>query len=140
MYGSLDDMLKVNTLISTLARDHARAASPARLQQAIQKRATSEYASIQVIHRPADALGRFMGANRRFGWYAAPKFKDSTGKQFPKWVGNQWDPGDNAGKPYYIGDAINELIDKIVDLYGDDIMEKAKPAFPEGAGAMMRVT
>lgn len=128
----LDNQLKVNSLIATMVRDRARAASPGRLQQAIQKRATNEFAAIRVIRMPPDALGRFMGANRRFGWYAHPRYQNSTGRQFEKWVGNQWDPGANAGKPYYIGDAINSSVDELVELYGDDIMQKAKRAFPQG--------
>lgn len=140
MAADVMDMRKVYELIALMARDRARAAAPARIQRGIQKRANATGAYVDVIRRPPDAVGRVMGANRRFGWYEDPKFKDSAGKQFEPWVGNQWAPGANAGKPYYIGDAINEAVDEIIELFGDDIMLKARPAFPSGSGGSMAAT
>lgn len=55
----------------------------------------------------ASARGRptvaaWFGAKRRTGWYAAARFDGSAGRQFPRWVGNQFDPdwGATRGRPY----------------------------------------
>lgn len=140
MSADVMDMRKVYELIALLARDRARAAAPSRIQRGIQKRADATGAYVDVIRRPPDAVGRVMGANRRFGWYEKSQFMESAGKQFEPWVGNQWAPGANAGKPYYIGDAINEAVDEIIELFGEDIMRKATPAYPSGGGASMTAT
>lgn len=131
----VQNLLPAYRKVSEMLRDRARAAAPGGLQSAIQKRATPTSASIQIIHRPARSLGVFMGANRRFGWYAHPQFQKSTGRQFEKWVGNQWSPGADAGKPYYIGDPINDSIDEAMDLLLDEVIHLARHAYPRLGGA-----
>lgn len=135
--ASLEDMTPAWRKVGDLLRDRSRAAAPGSIGSAIQKRVTPQSASVQVIHRPPRAVGVVMGANRRFGWYAAPQFQYSTGRQFEKWVGNQWQPGMSEGKPYFIGDAINESIDDALDLLADEIMHKARFAFPKVGGVSM---
>lgn len=129
------DPVKVFRKVGDLLRDRARAAAPGSVAGAIQKRTTPQGAGIQIIHTPPRALGVFMGANRRFGWYAAPQFRESKGRQFEKWVGTGWNPGDDVGKPYYIGDAINQSVDDALELMADEIMKMARKAFPESGGA-----
>lgn len=130
--ADLNDLTRLYVKVATYARDRARAAAPSRLSPGIQKSARPEGAFVNVIHRPPDALGRIMGANRRFGWYAAPQFKESRGRQFEKWVGNDWDPGSESGKPYYIGDALNSAVTEIIEIFGEEIMDMSRPAFPLG--------
>lgn len=135
----LDDLTGPYMKVAEMLRDRSRAAAPGSISSAIQRSANPKGASIQVIHRPPRALGVVMGANRRFGWYAAPQFRESKGKQFEKWVGNQWSPGGDAGKPYYIGDAINDSIDDALELLADEVMHLARIAFPDlGLGSIVR--
>lgn len=136
--SQVDDLTIAYAKVSEMLRDRARAASPSSVSSAIQKQTNPKGASIQVIHRPARALGVFMGANRRFGWYAAPQFAQSSGRQFEKWVGNQWSPGSDAGKPYFIGDAVNNSIDEALELLADEIMHLARFAYPSlGLGSII---
>lgn len=131
----VDNLLPAYRKVAEMLRDRAKAAAPGSVQSAIQKRATPTSAAIQIIHRPARALGVFMGANRRFGWYSSPQFQKSSGRQFEKWVGNQWVPGSQSGKPYYIGDAVNESVDEAMDLLLDEVIHLARYAYPKLGGA-----
>ena len=60
-----------------------------------------------------------MGQTRRSGWYSRLRYRGSAGRQFRKWVGNQWDPGETGAVPYEVGPAINASLDEVVDMYGD---------------------
>jgi hypothetical protein len=71
-----------------------------------------------------------MGARGRFGWYSNPRYSSSPARQFEPWVGNQWDPGEAGGAPYFIGPAINQSVDEIIEIYGDGIEDLARRAFP----------
>ena len=61
----------------------------------------------------------------------APLPQCSTGRQFEPWVGNQWEPGETGGSPYYIGDAINDSVDDAAELMIDRINKLAAKAFPD---------
>jgi len=118
-------------------RDRARAAAPTKLTGSIRRLPSRDAAAINIVRSPPRALGVFMGAKRRFGWYAQPKYAQSVGRQFPKWVGNQWEPGMSSGKPYHIGSAINAAVPKIMDMFADEIERKAGiAAFPEKGGRL----
>lgn len=134
---NLDDLKIVNDRIASLVRDRARAAAPGGVKSAIRKRVRPDQASIEIYHNPQRALGVFMGAKRRFGWYANARYRGSSARQFERWVGNQWEPGDSAGKPYYIGDAINQAVPEIVEMYGEEVERLAGRAFPEGGGGTL---
>ncbi len=97
---------------------------------AIKPRATNTSAKIETVAKPPQALTVFWGAKRKTGWYAAPQYSGSTGRQFPPWVGNQWSPGETGGEPYHIGPAINSSIPAVMDLYEKGIDEIVKEAFP----------
>lgn len=51
----------------------------------------------------------FFGARGRFGWYGWRRYHRSPNRnaQFPKWVGNRFDPGygGRAGRPYHFSEA-----------------------------------
>lgn len=127
------ELRQVHLKVAGLVSGRARAAAPGRTGQAIRPRATQKSAFVQVGSRPGHAIGTFMGAKRRFGWYAAGRYRTSEGRQFEPWIGNQWDPGDGAGGPYHIGPAIDGSIDEVIELYGDEIEELAAKAFPDRA-------
>src|SRR5690606_39480933 len=119
--------------VSDLVADRARAAAPGRLGQAIKARSTNTSASIDTVgtRQAPDALVRFWGTKKRTGWYARPRYENSP-KQHPDWVGNQWEPGLNAGsRPYFIGDAIDRSVDGVVDLFDREIGDLTKRAFPD---------
>lgn len=131
--GLQKQMRQIHQKAADLVAPRARAASPSRVAGAISGRATQKAARLQVVDRPPYALGVFMGALRRFGWYRAARYAQSTGRQFEPWVGNQWDPGAAGGAPYHIGPAINASIDDVIELMGDEIEQLAGRAFPDGS-------
>lgn len=124
-------MRPIHQKAADLVAARARASSPPSVASSISGKATQKAARLQVVDRPPWALGVFMGAKRRFGWYRAARYADSAGRQFEPWVGNQWDPGAAGGAPYHIGPAINQSIDDVVELMGDEIEQLAARAFPE---------
>lgn len=130
----VENLLPAFRKVAEMLRDRAKAAAPADVASGIQKRATPLSASLQFIHRPPRTLGVLWGANRRFGWYAHPQFQNSTGRQFERWVGNQWTPGAEAGKPYFVGDAINNSVDEAMDLLLDEVIHLARHAYPRVGG------
>lgn len=76
------------------------------------------------------ALAAYLGARSRSGWYSAEKYSNSSGRQHPKWIGNQWTPGDTAAdKPYAIGEAIDEHLDEVIDGWLDALESVFDQAF-----------
>lgn len=75
-----------------------------------------------------DANSTFWGALRHFGWYADPRYSESTGQQSPDWVGNTWDAWAGEG-PYAIASTIHRRADWIVDEYGNAIDRITADAF-----------
>lgn len=131
-----NEVRKLHRKVSDHVADKARrgaAAGDAQSRKAvgaIKARATQRAAYIETVPKPAFALGVFWGMKRRTGWYANPRYEGSNARQFQPWVGNQWDPGDAGGKPYFIGEAINQSIDEVQDIYLEGIDDLAKHAFP----------
>lgn len=113
-----------------------RAVAAARRQhtkRAIKARATRRAARLDVIPKRGDELADILGQKRRSGWYGMfLRYRSSEGRQFRPWVGNQWDPGETAGVPYEIGDAVNDSVDEVIDMYGDMLDRLARRAFPDG--------
>lgn len=106
----------------------AAGAAPGRAKGAIRARATQRAAFVRVTPKRGDELAVFLGQTRRSGWFAKPRYRGSRNRQFRPWVGNQWDPGDSGGKPYFIGDAINTGVEDAVDLVADGIDRVARRA------------
>lgn len=135
--GSLsNEMRTIHRRVSDLVARRAQASMAGGGRQAsaaagaIKARATNRSATIDTVAKPPFALGVIWGQRRRSGWYAAKRYEGSSGRQFPKWVGNQWDPGDFGGKPYHVGDAINDSLDEIDEIYLEGIDELTRRAFP----------
>lgn len=114
--------------VANLVANKADAAAPARAKGVIKPRATQRAAMARVTVKRGDELAVFLGQTRRSGWYRRGRYRDSKGKQFRPWVGNQWDPGEQGGKPYFIGDAINDSVDEAVDILGDGVEDLARKA------------
>lgn len=133
----LNELRAVHRKVSDLVGDRARAAmagggrQAAKAAKGVKSRATSKSAFIETVPKPPFALGVIWGQTRRSGWYARRRYTESTGRQFEPWVGNQWDPGDFGGKPYFIGEAINRSLDDVEDIYLDGIDDLARRAFPD---------
>lgn len=104
-----------------LVVERAEGSAPARAKGAIKGRATQRAAFIRVTPKRGDELAVFMGQTQRSGWYGWRRYRQSAARQFRPWVGNQWDPGETGGKPYFIGEPINEAADEVVDMLGDEI-------------------
>jgi len=118
---------KVHYEAAKLVSDRARSAAPARVRTAIKPQASARSAKIATVpsSRAPDALVRFWGTKKRTGWYASPRYSGST-TQHPRWVGNQWDPGETGGRPYFIGPAINASIDEVEDMVLDAYEKAAR--------------
>ncbi len=127
------ELRQVHLKIAELVHGRAQAATRgAHAKKALKPKATQSAAMVAIKSNRGDELAVFFGAKRRSGWYAARRYRSSSGRQFKPWVGNQWDPGESAGKPYFIGDAINASIDEVIELYADGIEDISRKAFPEG--------
>ena len=119
--------LKVAKLAEERTHRRMRAGGDGTSTRGVKGRATQKAAMLEMRDRPPQTLVRIWGAKRRSGWYARRRYSNST-RQHPKWVGNQWDPGESGGKPYYVGDAVNETVDDAIDLYFEGIDELARRA------------
>jgi hypothetical protein len=133
----LNDFRKVHRKVSDLVGDRARAAmhaggpQGAKAAKGVKSRATSKSAFLDTVPKPPYALATIWGQKRRSGWYRAPRYAASTGRQFQSWVGNQWDPGEHGGEPYYIGPAIDASLDEVERIYMDGIEDLTRRAFPD---------
>lgn len=126
------ELSAVHKRVAELVAQRARAAAPGETGQAITARANQRAASLGIGRRPPWATVTFFGAKRRTGWYARRRYRDSPARQHQPWVGNQWDPGETGGTPYFIGPAINDAVPEVVELMGDEMERLAGEAFPEG--------
>jgi len=123
-------LTKIYRAVAKFVRGRAERAAPSDVKKAIGHKANRRGAFITLRAKPPYALGVFMGAKARFGWYSKARYRSSEGRQFQPWVGNQWDPGEFGGTPYHIGPAINSSVDEVVDMVGDGIEDLAHRAFP----------
>lgn len=124
------EMRQVHLRVAGLVADRSRAAASSRASRGIKPKATQRAARLQVVSKPEYALAFYLGTRRRSGWYARKRYDRSKGRQFRPWVGNQWEPGETGGKPYFIGDAINRSLDEVIEIYDEGITELARKAFP----------
>jgi len=117
--------------ITNIVVTRARAAAPGYLKSAIQPGGyNAARAEFFLLPNPPYAGPHFFGKGGRSGWYAAPQYRGSTGLQFQPWVGAIWVPGEEPGKPYFIGDAVNKAVQEIAIYYMKAADRAAKPAFP----------
>jgi hypothetical protein len=84
-----------------------------------------------VISARARARGGYVALNSgrvpdAFGW----EFGAYAFRQFPIWRGNQWRPAD-GGVGYVIHPTIRSNYDRIIDEYGDRLMNAFADAYPE---------
>jgi hypothetical protein len=83
--------------------------------------ATSAGLRVSRSGRVPFAQGVFWGAKGRFGWYAQSKYADSDGRQFPEWVGDNWEAGKPGEGPYVLNYTVAEELPEIIDRFGDAI-------------------
>lgn len=125
-------MTKANKRVADLLEARTKAASPPHVARAISGSGGRLAAELVVGPSPPHALVGVMGAKRRTGWYSLPPYRESTGRQFPPWVGTSWDPGERGGAPYHLGPVINASVDDVADIYADEFEQAARRAFPDG--------
>ena len=126
------ELTKLHREVAKMVSDAARATIGPRVATAIrpQASAVSAKVSTQPTGKAQDALVRIWGAKARTGWYARRQYSGST-PQHPKWVGNQWDPGEFGGMPYHVGPAINSQVDEIEEKLLDGYERISRSAFPD---------
>lgn len=124
---------EVATLMATRAQARLRSGGRQASQaaKAAKPKATQAAAILRTIAKPEFSLGVIWGMRRRTGWYAKERYEGSKGRQFKPWVGNQYTPGEANGKPYFVGDAVNESVDEAIEMFGEAVDRIAKEAFPE---------
>lgn len=100
---------------------------------AIGAKSTQRDAAVAVLPSGVDRMGAvaFWGAKRHTGWYAKPRYRNST-RQHPVWVGNSWEAAVAGQGPYAINNAMARNLNRYLDLYLEMIDELAAKAFPEG--------
>jgi len=86
----------------------------------IQPRSTQAFARIAVT---PPGIGAIAGMKRRTGWYAAEKYEQSTGRQFPEW---------QPGIPAPIAEALAAFGPRLDDLYAQAHERALSKAFPGG--------
>lgn len=139
--ASAKEVRKANLIVSRKARDWSQ--SKARTGDARQRKmaggigagATSKgaYLSVRNMARTPGAAATFMGTPQRTGWYALPRYANSSGQQHPTWVGNRWDVAKRGQGPYAINDALADHLQEIKEIYlrGQiDILTRAQGGQP----------
>lgn len=106
----------------------AEGAAPGRAKGTIKGRATQRAAFIRITPKRGDELAVFLGQKQKSGWYGWRRYRESQGRQFRPWVGNQWDPGEQGGRPYFIGEPINQAAEEVVDMLADGVEDLARRA------------
>lgn len=116
--GDISKAMRVaNREIADELRSLVVSSAPPELQRSLRSGSTALEVQLKVGLRPAWAIGEFMGAKKRSGWYSDIRYAASVGRQFRPWVGNQWEPGERNGAPYYIGVPINRFMPGVEDAY-----------------------
>lgn len=131
-YGK--ELRLINLAAAELVADRTKARSSGRqggkAAKGVKAKATQRTGKVELRSKPTPyTLSYYFGQKRRSGWYARMKYDRSRGRQFRQWVGNQWDPGETGAKPYVLGDAMNDSIDEIIDLYDERLQELMGRAF-----------
>lgn len=108
---------------SGLGGVHAKAAGN------IKGYATQTQASVGVT----SGIGRAAewGMKRHSGWYAAARYRGSSGRQHPIWVGSSWEPGVAGQGPHAINAAIAADDQVILEDFKAVIDDLTKQAFPD---------
>lgn len=73
----------------------------------------------------------FWGAKRHTGWYAWPRYENSTTPQHPEWVGAAWEVADPTEGPYAINAALYRYWEDLQAAYTAMIDRLAARAFPD---------
>lgn len=73
----------------------------------------------------------YWGMLRHTGWYAAARYRASSGRQHPAWIGASWEPAVAGQGPHAINDALAQMLPEIEDRYLAMIDEISRRAFPD---------
>lgn len=72
----------------------------------------------------------FWGSDKHDGWYADAQYGSSTGRQHPRWVGDQWVTGVHGQGPRAINDAVADNADGFVNRWATEMDALLAKAFP----------
>lgn len=97
------------------AQNRARTPQQAHFASGIKAKGSASEVAISVGGAPG-TVGAFFGAKR---W-----------KQFPEWVGNDWEVGGTDG-PHAVNPAIHDALPKLMDDYGQAVVDVWSEAFEE---------
>lgn len=121
------ELRKSNLKVARRAREVTRAGAgragrmQAKMAGGIGSAASSKNAQLTVRNtaRAPGAQAAFYGAKRRAGWYAAERYADSRGRQFPEWIGNRWRVAQAGEGPYGINDTLASELPELRRMYMD---------------------
>lgn len=109
----------------------------AKASGALKGRATQAKATLAIkpskSARNATAMANvaFWGADKRTGWYARGRYKNSPARQHPPWIGNTWDVMDPTQGPYAINKALAAHEEDLINALWASLSRLIADAFPE---------
>jgi hypothetical protein len=118
---------RIHKEVGEVVASRARSAADRRTASAIKSRSTQRNAKIIVGLRPPVAIGRVVGANRRFGWYSHPRYRGSSGRQYRPHLGSSWTPE----QLYQVGPAMPPAMDEALKLLEERFTDLFREAFPD---------
>lgn len=126
---------RVGREVAGKAKSNARLAGGvwAKAAPAISGRGNRDGASVGVANTNRAPMARpaFWGAKARTGWFANPVKYAGYSSQHPEWVGNRWEAASRTEGPYVINYTVLEEVPEILDVYGDEIEDLYRKAFPD---------
>ena len=87
--------------------------------------------AVRPTTRAPMAFPAFWGTKKRSGWYARARYRSSTARQHPAWVGNTWEVAQRGQGPYAINDALAASLPSLLDDYSTMLRDLTHRAFPE---------
>jgi hypothetical protein len=128
--GSNKALKEAHTNVAKFVEDRTRGRGTrqqVRAARALVAKGTARSAMLAIKNTGAVpfGIGAFMGASSRFGWYAARRYRNEPRRQFPEWVGNNWDLENGQG-PYVIAEVIQERRDDIYEAFLDEMRKAAE--------------
>ena len=127
--GQKEALKEAHVSVAELVRDrsqHRGTRQQVAAAKAMVADGTTTMARIRIKNTPAApfAIGAFMGAKGRFGWYGKRRYRSSSARQFPEWVGNNWNLEAGQG-PYVIAEIVQEGRQDILDAFLDEMRKAA---------------
>ena len=121
---------EVGKVAASAARSRARGGTRAQARAARGIQVSPGRRGVSIVPKSTRAnpftTATFMGAKKRTGWFANAKYERSAKRQFPAWVGSNWQAGVRGQGPYVMNDAVADAKPQIVDVYGKQLDKVAE--------------